>query len=300
MIGSPTPMRDAARACSGRCRTRDLPYPIAPQEWHFRQSVDYSMSFNRARARLRVAQARELAVQHLRDGEELDRARQQRHWTPSPTRINAVGGDAAGRGGQSPQRDAGGAGRRCASRSCAIRAPTSFRRTSATSRPRRSSSTRCARWTSRCIARRASSQVGGKTYPAGSFVVFTAQAFRPHVIDMFEPQDHPDVIPVSRRRRRRRRTTTPGWTLAFQMGVQFDRVLERFTGPFEKVTDWNVRRPPATIAAARRGLSAIAAHERLLHRAEPAAEGGRVRRRGRRLVACRGRRRAALRRSAIA
>src|SRR5699024_1971957 len=35
----------------------------------------------------------------------------------------------------------------------------------------------------------------GRTYPAGSFVVKTAQAFRPHVLDMFEPQDHPDDLP---------------------------------------------------------------------------------------------------------
>ena len=34
--------------CSGRSRTGDLAYPIAPQEWHFRQSIDYSMSLNRA------------------------------------------------------------------------------------------------------------------------------------------------------------------------------------------------------------------------------------------------------------
>ena len=31
--------------------------------------------------------------------------------------------------------------------------------------------------------------------PAGSFVVKTAQAFRPHVLDMFEPQDHPNDFP---------------------------------------------------------------------------------------------------------
>ena len=85
--------------------------------------------------------------------------------------------------------------------------------------------------------------VGGKRYPAGSFVVFTAQAFRPHVMDMFEPQDHPNVIPYPGA------PPTPpydnaGWTLAFQMGVQFDRILEPFNGPFENVTDWNVK-PPA-------------------------------------------------------
>jgi hypothetical protein len=37
-----------------------------------------------------------------------------------------------------------------------------------------------------------------------------------------------------------------GWTLAFQMGVEFDRVLEGFSGPFEKVTDWNVKPPAGT------------------------------------------------------
>src|SRR5690606_692633 len=34
--------------------------------------------------------------------------------------------------------------------------------------------------------------VAGKSYPAGSYIVKTAQAFRPHVLDMFEPQDHPN------------------------------------------------------------------------------------------------------------
>jgi hypothetical protein len=91
-------------------------------------------------------------------------------------------------------------------------------------------------------------QANGKTYPAGTFVVFTNQAFRPHVMDMFEPQDHPNVIPYPGA------PPTPpydnaGWTLAFQMGVQFDRVLDGFTGPFQKVTDWNVPIPSPIVAA---------------------------------------------------
>ena len=76
---------------------------------------------------------------------------------------------------------------------------------------------------------------GGKQYPAGSWVVKTAQAFRPHVLDMFEPQDHPNdfqfpggppIPPYD----------NAGWTLAYQMGVKFDRMLDGFDGPFEKVT----------------------------------------------------------------
>ncbi|MGH7129132.1 MAG: peptidase, partial [Planctomycetaceae bacterium] len=83
-------------------------------------------------------------------------------------------------------------------------------------------------------------QVAGKTYPAGSFVVKTAQAFRPHVLDMFEPQDHPDDIPFPGG------PPTPpydnaGWTLAYQMGVEFDRILEGFDGPFEPIPTADVQ-----------------------------------------------------------
>ena len=65
----------------------------------------------------------------------------------------------------------------------------------------------------------------------------TAQAFRPHVMDMFEPQDHPDDIPYPGAP-----PTAPydnaGYTLAFQMGVQFDRILDGFDGPFQTLTDF--------------------------------------------------------------
>jgi hypothetical protein len=77
-------------------------------------------------------------------------------------------------------------------------------------------------------------RVNGKSYPAGSYVVKTAQAFRPQVLDMFEPQDHPDDFAYPGA------TPTPpydiaGWTLAFQMAVKFDRILDGFDGPFEKL-----------------------------------------------------------------
>src|SRR5260221_269755 len=76
--------------------------------------------------------------------------------------------------------------------------------------------------------------VAGKSYPAGSFIVKTDQAFRPHVLDLFEPQDHPNdfaypggppIAPYD----------AAGWTLAYTMGLQFDRLLEPFDGPFERI-----------------------------------------------------------------
>lgn len=64
-----------------------------------------------------------------------------------------------------------------------------------------------------------------KVWQAGSFVIRCDQAFRPHILDMFEPQDHPNdfqypggppIPPYD----------SAGYTLAFQMGVKFDRVLD--------------------------------------------------------------------------
>lgn len=86
--------------------------------------------------------------------------------------------------------------------------------------------------------------VNGKSYPAGSYVVKTDQAFRPHVIDMFEPQDHPNDFlypggpPI-------RPYDAAGWTLAFQMGSEIDRIMEDFDGPFEAVPYGEIQTPPA-------------------------------------------------------
>ena len=51
---------------------------------------------------------------------------------------------------------------------------------------------------------------------------------------MFEPQDHPNDFAYPGA------PPTPpydmaGYTLAFQMGVKFDRILEGFDGPFERL-----------------------------------------------------------------
>ena len=74
---------------------------------------------------------------------------------------------------------------------------------------------------------------GGKTYPAGSYVVKTAQAGRAHVIDMFEPQDHPNDM--DERGIPRRPYDNAGWTLAYQMGVKVDRSFDDVTGAFKEI-----------------------------------------------------------------
>jgi hypothetical protein len=91
--------------------------------------------------------------------------------------------------------------------------------------------------------------VAGRMYPAGSYVVKTAQAFRPHILDMFEPQDHPDD--VLDEGAPRAPYDNAGWTLAFQMGVAFDRVLDAFDGPFEAIVV--AARPPAGVVTGASG-----------------------------------------------
>ncbi|MDG2533840.1 M14 family zinc carboxypeptidase [Sphingomonas sp. HITSZ_GF] len=76
---------------------------------------------------------------------------------------------------------------------------------------------------------------GGKTYAAGSYIVRAAQAYRPHVLDMFEPQDHPHDTEFPGG------PPTPpyditGYTLAYQMGIGFDRLLDEAPPPQTPVT----------------------------------------------------------------
>jgi len=77
-------------------------------------------------------------------------------------------------------------------------------------------------------------EAAGKKYPAGSIVFKSAQAFRPHLLDLFEPQNYPNEFrypggpPIPP-------YDSAGWTLAYQMGVKFDRVLDAFEGPFERL-----------------------------------------------------------------
>ena len=229
-IGSPTPMR-IPLVLQRQIPNRDLPYPIAPQEWHFRQSIDYSISFNRAVIDY-ASRNRETCSSTSTgwdDARSSEAARIRGRRSPvahrGARRVNRAG--RVGRAGGADKRATPGP--RSGSRSCATRADTSSR---PPGRLSDGDEVRERSLGSRHHVLRATRDfdVAGKRYPAGSFVVMTAQAFRPHVLDMFEPQDHPNVIPYPGA------PPTPpydnaGWTLAFQMGVEFDRVLEGFTRP---------------------------------------------------------------------
>ena len=72
IIGGPTPI-DIPLVPDKQLPQGDEPLPVAPQRWHYRQSIDYDISQNRAVSGLCIALSRNAAVQHLPHGEELDR-----------------------------------------------------------------------------------------------------------------------------------------------------------------------------------------------------------------------------------
>jgi hypothetical protein len=99
----------------------------------------------------------------------------------------------------------------------------------------------------------------GKQYPAGSYVVKTAQAFRPHILDMFEAQDHPNdfqypggppIPPYD----------NAGWTLAYQMGVKFDRIVDQVDGPLEKLPPTVIKPVPGRVVEAANAAGYIVSH----------------------------------------
>ncbi|MGH7471181.1 MAG: M14 family metallopeptidase [Longimicrobiales bacterium] len=268
MIGSPTPMRIPFVA-NRQIPSADLAFPIAPQEWHFRQSVDYSVTLNRAVLDYASNMRQNLLYNIYVMGKSSITRGSGDYWTANPRRIADVmmkassgegGGGRGGRGGGLSQgaQDAIWADLRKPE----LRDPRAFIIPSQQADvPTAVKFINALRETNITVQRATREfDVQGKRYPAGSFVVFTAQAFRPHVMDMFEPQAHPDVFPFPGS------PPTPpydnaGWTLALQMGVQFDRILEGFEGPFEKVTDWNLPLPPGRVTSAGRVTGYVTSRE---------------------------------------
>jgi hypothetical protein len=251
MIGSPTPTR-IPLVMDRQLPTSDIAYPIAPQEWHFRQSIDYSISCNLAILDIASRMKENFLYNRYAMGKHSIERGSTDAWTPRPHRFAAV--QAAVNGAGAPAGAAGGRGGRGGGNDDALwaalhkpedRDPRAF--VIPSNQPDFPTATAFvnALLETGIDVKRATREFAaqGKTYPAGSYVVFTAQAFRPHVMDMFEPQDHPDNFPVPGGPPQRPYDNA-GWTLAYQMGVEFDRILDGFTGPFELITDWNVK-PPA-------------------------------------------------------
>jgi len=80
---------------------------------------------------------------------------------------------------------------------------------------------------------------GGRSYPAGTYVIRAAQAFRPLLRVLLEPQVYPEVRlypggPVAPPR------DLAGWTMPIQMGVGVDRIDQPFQARLQEITQATV------------------------------------------------------------
>jgi hypothetical protein len=257
MIGHPTPVQ-IPFVPEMQLPRGDAPNPIAPQTWHFRQSIEYSMTTNLAVLDIASKRKEDFLFNMYRMGKNAIEKGSRDSWTIHPRRIDSV------------KAAAGGADRRGAVPAelyeSVLRDPRmrdargyilpSDQRDFLTATKFVNILIRAGVVVHRATRRFA---VNGTEYPAGSFVVKAAQAFRPHVLDMFEPQVHPDDIPYPGAPPRAPYDVA-GYTLSYSMGVKFDRVLDGFDGPFERLPDV-VTPPRGTIERAPEGGGYLLSHQ---------------------------------------
>lgn len=258
IIGNPTPQQ-IPLVPDNQLPHNDLPMPVAPTMWHFSQSIAYTMSMDRAVLDYAARNKDVLLFNIYKMGLNSIRRGSEDSWTITPAKINAMEMAAKVKLGQSKQKagvDGPGimAGRTqidpslyAALHDPAKRDPRGY------IIPANQTDFPTAIVLLNALIKNgvdveratAPFSVNGQNYPAGSFVVEAAQAYRPEVMDMFEPQDHPQDFaypggPPNRP------YDVAGWTLAMQMGIRYDRVLEGFSGPFVPV-DGLIKNPPGHI-----------------------------------------------------
>jgi hypothetical protein len=256
IIGDPTPMQLPLVPRTQLAR-QDEPYPVAPQTWHFRQSMDYVLQMDRAVLDWASRNRETLLYNYYQMGRNSIRRGSTDSWTITPKRIAAL--QAAAKAAPPAKVEGGATGLAGSDASEAVDAklyetvlhapdqrdargyiipadqpdlPTAIKFLNALMNTGVEVERAAAPFT-----------VAGKSYPAGSFIVKADQAYRPHVLDMFEPQDHPQDFAYPGGPPNKPYDIT-GYTLALQMGVKFDRVLDGFDGPFVPVPDV-IATPPA-------------------------------------------------------
>ncbi|HEV8150583.1 MAG TPA: M14 metallopeptidase family protein [Gemmatimonadales bacterium] len=268
-IGNPTPMQ-IPFVPDRQLSNSDLPYPIAPQPWHFRQSIDYSITANRAILDL-ASRYREAFLYNIYVmGRNAIARGSMDTWTTTSREIDSVKAivarDSAARGPRAAGGGGGGGGGAFPGGPGAGGVPTRYfdllhrpedRNPRGYILPSNQPDFLTATKFVNALIKsgidvlRASApfSVAGTQYPAGSYVIKTAQAFRPHVLDMLEPQDYPDDL-LYPGGPPRPPYDNAGYTLALQMGVKFARILDGFEGPFVKVDDV-LAKPPVAVAVGR-------------------------------------------------
>lgn len=241
IIGSPTPM-NIPLVPQRLIPNSGLPFPIAPQKWYFKNSIDYSISLNYAVLNYAARHKDEVLMNMYRMGKTAIESGNKDNWTLSPNKVELLTEQL-----KTEKRDT-------RVDSIALQNFAKIYKAPSLRDPRGyiipvNQTTSAVAFVNILIqsgikVHKATTDfvVGGKTYAAGSYIVRTNQAFRAHVMDMFDPQDHPNDFlypggpPV-------RPYDAAGWTPAYTMGVEFDRILDDFNGPFEAIAYGEVQSP---------------------------------------------------------
>ena len=233
IIGSPTPM-NIPLVPQRLIPNSGLPFPIAPQKWYFKNSIDYSISLNYAVLNYAARHKDEVLMNMYRMGNTAIESGNRDNWTLSPNKVELLTEQL-----KTEKRDTRTDSVALQNFAKVYKAP-ELRDPRGYIIPAVQTSSAVAFVNiliqSGIKVHKATNDfvVNGKNYPAGSYVVRTNQAFRAHVLDMFDPQDHPNDFlypggpPV-------RPYDAAGWTPAYTMGVEFDRILDDFNGPFETI-----------------------------------------------------------------
>ncbi|GLU55464.1 M14 family metallopeptidase [Dyadobacter frigoris] len=266
IIGGPTPSK-IPLVPERLIPDNSTPFPVTPQDWKFRQSIDYSVSLNYAVFDFARRSGDELLYNIYKMGKNaIDRGNTD-HWTMLPkfsasvTSTYEADKKVVKKDTAAAKRDSLLAARSdeygpgpgvpvkffdAVYKDPALRDPRGY--IISTKQPDFPTAVKFLNSLIKSgiqvhIAT-ADFTVEGKSYPAGSYIVKTNQAFRPHVLDMFEPQDHPNDFqypggpPL-------KPYDVAGWTLAYQMGVKFDRILNGFDGPFTAIPYGELQKPKA-------------------------------------------------------
>ncbi len=266
IIGSPTPS-EVPLVTNRLIPNAATPNPVLPQKWLFRQSIDYSVSLNYAVLNYASRNRDELLMNIYRMGKNAISKGSTDTWSLSPSKIAAI--DKLYQDSLKRSKPANETNRPAAA-TVPVKFYDSVMRNPVYKDPRgyiipsdqpdlaTAVEFLNALIRTGVVVHKASAEftVAGKKYPANSYIIKTNQAFRPHVLDMFEPQDHPNdfqypggppVPPYD----------AAGWTLAYQMGVQFDRIMDGFDGPFEMNPIGQIIRLPGSVLTARAGAGYV-------------------------------------------
>lgn len=237
IIGGPNPF-EIPLVPSRLLPNSNTHYPVIPQTWHFKQSIDYSTSLNYAVLNYAAKYKDEVLFNIYRMGRNSIEKGSKDTWSLSPSKVAVVEQAIENLKKQNKelrnQRQNPKQALDSLLKNPKYRDPRVYIISAHQDNPVTTVKFLNALSANGIRIEQAKEAFthNGKQYPAKSFIIRTNQAFRPHILDMFEAQDHPNdfeyaggppIPPYD----------AAGWTLAYLMHINFDRAYDDVKGNFE-------------------------------------------------------------------